>query len=318
MDAKVLDQVAMKYGEQLFDVSLEQLQQELRETDILTNTNQTEKKLELLQKLSREGGNYLSFLDNYQLTDNIQNIVAAKNMIENNPKLYENTEKVLKDTKSLRQYSKDLVQKLDYPEEFKTAYEAMQEVVVGQLKEEVLAESNQELTSVIVNDINAICDMFSINQQLQKIEFYNITLEVRDSLVNVNITIVHNTEEKGKVRISIPTKNLGNISVEAAVEQGRIRCLITSDFPSALPKLKSEALNLASRMEELGYSLTQQHYSHETRSQEQFIYASGSIYKDIQKHEEKKAGLASQETKTNTDQLYQVAKQLITHLTDIT
>jgi hypothetical protein len=68
-------------------------------------------------------------------------------------------------------------------------------------------------------------------------------------------------------------------------------------------------------MKELGYDMTQQHYSYEKRSQEQFIYASGNIYKDALKQQDKPETNTS--TKTNTDELYQIAKQLITHLSNM-
>ena len=190
----------------------------------------------------------------------------------------------------------------------------MHQSVINQLKEEVFAVNEQEVTATLVHDINAICDMFSLNQQLQTKEFYNIPLELKDSLVNVNLTVVHNSEEKGKIRISIPTDQLGTISVQAFVERGQVKCLITSDVITALPTLKSKADNLVTSMQELGYSLTQQHYSYETRSQEQFIYASGNIYKEAIKQQEKQNHQPPQDTNTDTAGLYQIAKQLITHL----
>lgn len=317
MDAKALGSVAVKYGNQLYDTSLEQLQEDLNEASTDTKTIQAERILNRIGELSKVGSSYLAFLDDYQIPDSIQNTAAVKNMIDMNTKLYEKTEKVLKDAESIRQYSKELLTNLDDFERFNTKYDAMNKEIISSIKEEVFTEDSQEMTAANVKDMNAICDMYSLNQQLQKKEFYNLPLELNDSVVNVNLTVIHDLGEKGKIRINLPTNQLGHITVEASLDQGQIKCLITSDSMAAIPKLRNEAANLSEEMKSIGFSMMQQHYSYETRSQEQFIYASGNIYKESQKQLENKRDLAEQEEKVNTNQLYQITKELLNHLSNI-
>jgi hypothetical protein len=315
LDGKSLNQVAEKYQDQIYDLPLEQLQQELNEVSSDEDQSQVDRKLEILQELSKDGSNGLKFLESFKVANSIQNIVAAKSMLELNSKLYDKADKLLASSDSLQDYSEELVAGLENVDEFKKTYDAMQTDVTNQLKDEVFAMSDQQTSATMVNDIKAMCDIFSLNQQLQSKEFYNIPMKSNDSIVNVNLTVVHNSEEKGKIRISYPTEQLGTISVEASIDQGQIKCLITSDTMASLPNLKDGAQSLAESMKELGYDMTQQHYSYEKRSQEQFIYASGNIYKDALKQQDKPETNTS--TKTNTDELYQIAKQLITHLSNM-
>ncbi len=315
LDGALLQLVDQKYPDQIYDLPLEQLQQELMELSDDKDQGQISRKLEMLQELSKDGSNGFKFLESFQLPNSIQNIVAVKSMLELSPDIYNKADKILSSSDSLHMYSEELVADLENSSEFQKNYENMQTDLIHQLKEKVFAMSDQETTATMVNDINAMCDILSLNRHLQSKEFYNIPLKSKDTIINVNLTVVHNTEQKGKLRISFPIDHLGTVSVEAAIDQGQIKCLITSDSMIALDQLKAGARNLAEGMKGLGFDLTQQHYSYEKRSQEQFIYASGNIYKDAVKQQDKVEHNTT--SRTNTDELYQIAKQLITHLSNM-
>lgn len=315
IDANAISNVAKKFEDQLYDISLEKLQQELVESETDTKASQTERMLHKISDLSREGSKMVSFLDNYQIPDSIQNIAAVKNMVELNGDFYEKSEKALKDKLVLREYSAKLLDGLNDFDNFDSTYTEMNEEIVTKLKSEVFSEDNQEITFTNMKDLNALCDIYSLNQKLQKKEFYHIPFEINDSLVNVNLTVIHDQVKGGKIRISMPTQQLGRVTVEASMNQGKIRCLITSDKMSSIPLLKNEAINLDVRMNAIGFSIEQQHYSFEIRDLEQFVYASGSIYKESQRaRESKEERMLEQDANTKTNDLYQVTKELLSHL----
>ncbi len=191
-------------------------------------------------------------------------------------------------------------------ESAKAAYEAMAETA-----EQILTEqADAQIYAVDVREMNLLHKQLSVAANLAREGNYEIPIQLNGEMTSINLRIIRDTGQKGRVAVTMQTNEYGKVAAEFRVGSGQVEGYIGSD--------SKEGLQLLSDMEQ---SLRE---TLRTESQEvkelHFIYSSqldinqfGQNRNQESNHSEKDLMTAE----TGTKELYETAKAFIISLKSI-
>jgi hypothetical protein len=151
----------------------------------------------------------------------------------------------------------------------------------------------------------------SFLQKLARKESYEIPISIGERVTNVNVTILRNTEEIGKVNISMVSETLGKISAGFSVKENVLKGLITCDNRFGLEAIQSVSEDLKEAIAQEGVEVKQINYGIENKTTE--IYR----YKNLNQSEEINEDSIDEENEVSTDTLYSIAKSLLIQIRTI-
>ncbi|MDD5935009.1 MAG: DUF6240 domain-containing protein [Clostridiales bacterium] len=304
-----LTELASEPVEELMDIPLEQIKEAVQKKTEIQSSFHTEERLKEIQELSKNSKNYISFLNSYSEPDSIHNIEAAKYSIENSAVLYEQAISKLEEPEKerVKKESEHILNVLDSKEDLQKECESFTDHMMSQLESTIWTAN---LGSQEVRSIKAICDALKLNSQLAKKEYYNIPISTKDTVVNMNLTVVHNSESRGQLRIQLPLEGIGNITVQALIDQHELKGYITCDQAQGIQVLRAAQETMEAKLRECGLSVTQLNYGIERIQPEHFIFSTGSIYKEAQ-------DTKSEESSVAINELYAVSKAIVEQLTKL-
>ncbi len=274
---------------------------ELSEDSHLT----AEEWLNRLSDISANGSNATRFLEDFNILTSIENIEAAKDFLNNDMTIFKDRRRFRLLATGEDTTFPDLTEHLNSKEEMQEAYAEL----AAESKE--IKKTVREEASLSKLDVKALKKMdvgIRFMNRLAKREFYQIPVDTGDEIVNMNVTIISNNEnEKAKVLVRMPSETLGTVNVEASLEEGLMKCFITSDNVSGMKQLKERQLNLFAQLAQNGIRIGSIFYGTEEVPPEKYSYKTDGLYKDLDPKDDSAQG-------STNNELYRIAKAFVTHI----
>lgn len=309
--------------ENILNMSIEKLNEELRASQE-EDSSYWDHKLQEYHKIQEGAESARELLRSFDIPASMPNIQAAKDFLSTDNTLYKQIHKLLKVNQEesntdnsnensniseidLEDMSDNLVEAFTSPEKVKEQYQA-----ISQNVEQLLShlEDSPVITSSDLATLQRIRYGMSFVQNLASKESYEVPLIVNDSVTNVNVTILRNTGESGKVNIQVYSENLGNMSVSLAVKEKGINALITCENRSSLDLMKEKNPALMDAIRSTGVGV------------EQLNYGIGNIITDFYRYNNYNSDgnsieNSSEKAKVSTDALYSLAKTFLVHIKNV-
>ena len=229
----------------------------------------------------------------------VNNLLAADQLMNVRGSTYEKLAKQLSGSKSeqkekLEKEIRELPQKLTSREEIEAAYEDMSDSA----KELLTEEMQSAVQSVDVRQMNLLFKQISVAAGFAKNESYEIPVQIEREWTSINLKVIRNSEETGKVSATMDTAQYGKVAAQFTVSGKQISGYISGESGEGLKKLseKAEAMEKA--------------LAGEDRSVGEITYIPA---KNIDFHVFTKE-TSNQEIKTPMKELYEVAKAFVTVL----
>ena len=105
-----------------------------------------------------------------------------------------------------------------------------------------------------INRLKLMGESVGLLKNLSLKRQYQIPVDIRGESCLIKLTIINNSQDKGKLNIETETEDLGKISSEIRIEQGSVKGIILTDSESYLDELKLNSEAFKKGLKELGYS----------------------------------------------------------------
>lgn len=309
--------------EDILDMSVEKLKEELQlvPEDGTAESSYWDQKLQEYLEINDRSESAQRLLKSYDIPASLANIQAAKDLISTDRTFYKQLNKLLKDSRTneagdkesentdlligdLSDISDDFVEGFTGPSRVKDQFQ-----VLGNSVDELLNQltDNPVITSDDMATLQRIRYGMSFIQNLAVKESYEIPLMVSGNITNVNVTILRNTVESGKVNIHANSESLGNISVSLSLKEKGVNALITCDNRNSLEVMRERRTELLDAIQNAGIEI------------EQLNYGIGNTKTDLNRYTNYNTDSKSQksdpaEAEVSTDTLYSLAKTFLVHI----
>ncbi len=289
--------------EQLLEHSLEAVAEEIQKAsgDPELLQQYYEEQAEDLRETVRQADRARAYLEQFELPDTLENIRAAEYLLEEGASP---VKEMLERRRVLEEEDQQELEELldELPEAIETP-ESLQEKCIQAEKfmQEILTKSQEtaDITSEDLKHLKLLGQSLRLQQVLTRRQSYEIPIRTGDTVTTMNLTILHGGEESGKVQISMEESALGRVSGEVQLQGEQIKGLILCDDRVGFDALMEQGMTLTERLESIGYSVKNISYGMDYKTRSEL------------------AGSVSSEEQTDTAKLYQIAKVLVRHVSDI-
>jgi hypothetical protein len=329
---------------ELLNMSAEALKEGLEVTSENTDTDSQywSQKLVDYQEVMNQSEGALKLLNTYDVPASLPNIQAAKDLLSTDQSFYKQLNRLLKgnsvnDTKkpdaentvndtigiintdidnagleSTNQSSEDLsdiseglIEALKNPASMKEQYKVLEQDVTKLLNQ---MYANPVITSQDIATLQRINYGMSFLNSMASKESYEIPLAVGEDITNVNVTVLRNTGESGKVNITFDSKTLGNITVNLSVRDKGVNALITSDNRQGLNEIKNNSQALREAVAGSGIEIKQLNYGIGNKSSDINRYTNYKPDSEAKENED------TETEDVSTGTLYSLAKTFLVHI----
>ncbi len=315
-----------KNTDEILNISMEKLKEELLNIPNGEEDNDYwNKKLEDYHEILSQSEDAVKLLNNYEMPTSIANIQAAKDLISNDHTLYKQLTKILRDNSKteetetsdtdredaaldLEEVSEGMIEALKSPSSMKNQYQVLEQDVNKLLSQ---AYENPVITSQDIATLQRINYGMSFIGKLASKEIYEIPLPIGDDITNVNVTVVRNTGETGKVTINMESDTLGRVTASITVKEQGINSLITCDNREGLDTIKQNRDELIYAVNQTGIEFKQLNYGIGNQKEDSYRYTNYNSDNKNQKEE------SPDNTGVKTDTLYNLAKTFLVHIKKI-
>ena len=204
--------------------------------------------------------------------------------------------------------SNGMIEALKNPSNMKEQYQVLEQDVNKLLNQ---AYENPVITSQDIATLQRIHYGMSFVQKMASKESYEIPLAVGNDITNVNVTVVRNTGETGKVSIHMESDILGKVSAGITVKEQGINALITCDNRSGLDTIKQNSQEFVQAVNQTGIEIQQLNYGIGNQKEDSYRYTNYNPDNENQKQSN------SDNKGVNTDTLYSLAKTFLVHIKEI-
>lgn len=320
----------------ILNMSLEKLHEEVISGDIDSDMDQSywNEKLEQFKDLAEGADSAVRYLNSFNIPTSLENIQAAKDVLNKDYSVFKQLKNLLTvsntesetaaadtnnyaampevDTETdsslqIESISDKLLNALTGQESMEKEYKELEQDVNNLLNQYY---ENQTITSQDIATLQRINYGMSFIQKLAGKESYEIPLTVGDSVTNVNVTILRNTNENGKVSVDYDSQSLGKISVNLSVKDGSVNLLFTCDNRTGRDTLANEKDSLAEAVLNTGLEVKQLNYGIGNKISEINRYTSNSSVSGSSESSE-------EQNKVDTSKLYNLAKIVLIHMKQI-
>lgn len=299
----------------IVNLTLEELKEELAKADNkeeITREYYSEK-VGNIRELAANSEEAIDFLMEYQLPCTLETVSTAKEFLQGNGSLFK---KIINkandlsesDANELLTEIEGLIDGLDDKESMLSQYEKIDESVTNILNKEY---ANNTLTSKDISQLKIISNSIDFIQKLSNKEYYEIPLSVNGSITNINLTIVNEDSDIGKVAMKVESEQLGMVEANFTVKNGEVKGLILCNSKEGLDLLKNTNEAFVDAVSNNGLQVKQIDYG--TSENRKATYILGN---EISKRNDKANGL-DKSAKATSKQLYQVAKTLVLNIKNL-
>ncbi|MGB8452784.1 MAG: DUF6240 domain-containing protein [Anaerocolumna sp.] len=314
--------------EDILNMSVEKLKEELEFTPENTEaeSNYWNQKLEEYHEVTDQSDNAQKLLKSYGIPDSLPNIQAAKDLLSKDQTFYKQLNKMIKagnvtgeaNSENLEQpmddmtgildlsnISEDFIEALTSPAGMKGQYQKLEQDFNKLINQ---SYTNPVITSQDITTLQRISYGMSFVQKLASKESYEIPLTVGDNITNVNVTILRNTGDSGKVNINVDSESLGRVMANLSVKDKGVNALITCDNRTGLNAMINESQELKEGVARSGIEMKQLNYGIGNKMSDSYRYTNHNAGNDILKSD------ATDKTEVTTDTLYKLAKTFLIHI----
>ena len=251
---------------------LEQLQK-LPEKEESAGDQYTQKVLEI-RELCKNSEQSLRFLNDFQMAGSPQNIMIANQILSNgvspivrlmkkqNENNSENKENKLKD---LNEISDTLIDKSSMNEVYNNLETQAKEALTRECSSEII-DSNR------LSELRAIGRQLTFLKNMASKEFYQIPIETKNGITNMNLTILRGSETTGKVSVTVWSKELGDIKAELSLKEYMLKGYIVCDNRNGLQRLQAKAEEIEKAAKTSNLNLKQLDFAIIGKESDNYIY----------------------------------------------
>ena len=233
----------------IWDMNLEELLDAMRQAPVDEELESRYRKEEMqrIADYRQVEDNVIAQLEAYDIPRTFRNLSAMEGILQG-----QQFKQLLKldedETEGIKQMFDNVIEASEEEESIQDAYEQLEQKAKA-LTEQVISEEN--VTSLDVRSMRTLYSQFRILGQMSRQEKYFVPLETEDGFTGVNLTILHQRNNQGKVQVSMETELLGMVKAEFYVNNQRISGYVASDSADGLERLRSGDVSLLSDLSEL-------------------------------------------------------------------
>ncbi len=217
------------------------------------------KKVQEIRELCKNSEQALRFLNNYRVPNTPANLMMANYLLSNGESPIKKLLKLQKEEKVEKSENtlKDLDQLSDTIIDRHSAVETY-----SQLEQDAEAAIEQSYSEEKI-DNQRLAELKSLGQQMRFLrtlaekEFYQIPIETKNGITNMNLTILRGATGSGKVSVTTWSEQLGNVKTEFSLKENGLQGFIGSDSRSGLEQISRNSQLLRSTIEEQDVTLKQ-------------------------------------------------------------
>lgn len=250
----------------------------------------------------------MQFLEKVGLPKSMENIMAAKEFLQGDGKLYKDLNKLKKTYFTPQQAAEaDNVPSTEdcFSEKgAETLYQNLEQVT-EKLQEAMFA--SDRTSSMDLNMLRHCVSGVRFLKETAKRESFDFPMETEDGIRNLRVTFAHAMGENGNVTMQIPFEKLGTIYAELTMQNNMLNCFISSDSQEGTRVLKHNTGELVGALEATGVAVGRVYFATGRTSSQpgrpEGIYTEGDAAS---------LGQMGQE-KVSTEKLFQIAKVVYTY-----
>lgn len=281
------------------------------ETSSEVETEYYKEKAEDIRKILEDSKEAVEFLRRFEIEDSISMISASKQLLEIGD-IFGQMEKILNSGKNLKA-SQQILNHLGSREELQAEYAEF----AADMEEELAdAMDTSNISAEEIKTLLSMNDSIRLTASLAEREYYEIPVFTKQGVTGMNVMVVRDGKGSGKLNIKIPGEH-GNIHANISVKDGELQCFMGAESAAGLSFVRDKNGELEKGFSSLGLSVKQLNFGMERAVQNNFIYRNGTIFKDNSPDSDEVAGMEDsikQNTKTDTNMLYRVAKMVVEQL----
>lgn len=273
-------------SEDIMNMSIEALQEKLIFSPLSNSVDDDieqeywSDKVKEYRELIENSGDAIRLLKSNQLPVTIQNIQAATDLLSGEQSFYKQWKNVTSNLDN--EYtelssipdSENTVTNQDEP----ISIDAISEHLIGNMENhntliEQYSIIEQNVKSIIsqlyqnplittkdIKTLQRISNGMAFLNKLATRENYEVPLVVGEKVTNVNVTILRNTEETGKVDINIASENLGKVTINFSIRKEGLKGFIMCDNRNGLDTIKSYDETIRQSILQEGIEVKQMNY----------------------------------------------------------
>ncbi len=256
-----------------------------------------------LQDLAANGENATRFLEDFNILTTMENIGAAKDMLAGNTDIFKDWKKFKRLETGEETELPDFTDALESKESMEKAYGEFLDST-KQMKSAL--QKDPSMTKLDIKSLKKIDTGVRFMNRLSKREFFQIPVDTGSDIVNMNVTVLNNEETAlRKVMVNIPTQTLGNVTLDASIEDNKMKCFIKSTTKEGMALLRDRQLNLFADLAGRNIEIGSIYYGAEEVPAEKYNYQTNGIYQNSQ---------GSEAANPSSADLYRIAKVFVLHV----
>lgn len=225
-------------GSAIENMNLEALAEKMSETEEQASESYYESILEECKQLSSIDEAVVQTLMDYEQPVTMDNLLAANTVIQKRGILFRNlanlcedakTDSTLNDSEIAENYQDavdTIVEHFTGKEDAQSAYMHMIQAAEELVDEAVL---QGEATAIDVKAASLLYKQMNYISKVAKEENYEIPIEIDGEITSVNLRIIHDSSDKGKISLTMNTEEYGQIGAEFDVTQDKIQGFMVCD-----------------------------------------------------------------------------------------
>ncbi len=230
-----------------------------------------------------------------QIPQTVENLLAATAALQENYTPYKEC------------YGRRHVLPKEKQEKFEEIFDSMEESVgisedlaekceeAEKIMGEILMKSYEQ-ADITLEDLSSLRKLgrgIHLQGMLRHSQSYDIPIRTGDTVTSLNLTLIHGSEESGKIQISMEDGTSGNISMDFKLAGGQVKGLILCDQRQGFEALQGQKEALENALESAGYQIKNISYGMDFKERNELL-------------NEQVPG-----REAGTAQLYQIAKILV-------
>jgi hypothetical protein len=302
--------------DKILNTPLDVLYDELLEVapdDINDTKYYEERKLEY-ENILKDSKEAMGLLKDSNLPSNLYNVQGAKEYLSLDNTFFHQYKKHIGEGKpegknsttmdneySVSSISDDIIDSFTDKDSINKVYEKLNNGVNNTL-EHTLGTSN--ITSKEILEMQKLNNSILFVSNLAQSEKYQVPIAIGENITNVNVTLVHNQIENGKVDINLTSHVLGQVTMQFTLKDNKLNGIINLDNRIGQDLIKEALPGLKEKLEQSDIVVNQLHVTLNTKGLKG-NYLIPSITKAHDTEE------ISSDNSVNTNKLYEVAKNLL-------
>lgn len=289
--------------QRLLNTSLEKFCEELKQTKGNTELKKAyfEEQAALIREKITSGEAAEEYLSKLQVENTIGNILAAEAVLEEGyvpfKDAYDRRKVLSKERQDeLEEAVDSIVDSIDEEEALVSQCEKAEKIM-----EEILTKSYEQadISFEDLSKLRILGQGIHLEGALRQSRSYDIPIRTGDSITSLNLTLIHGSEESGRIQISMEDETFGNISLDIKVSGGQVKGLVLCDRRQGFDALQEKDEALTADLEYAGYQVKNISYGMDFKSRNELLNET------------------VENQKADTGELYQIAKILVRSVTAV-